>query len=70
MSQSSAVIQDTAITALMELLSDDVFEKKIIKAINEDVDIPMINEKTEKKVFKAIFKVIKTTLQKEFKDQG
>ena len=37
-------------------------KKKIIEKINDNVNIPIINEKTEEKIFTAIFEVIEDVL--------
>ena len=42
----------------------DINKKKIIEQINKNVNIPMIGEDTEQKVFEALFEVIEqATLQ-------
>tara|TARA_Y100000389_G_scaffold177965_1_gene190702 strand:+ start:8863 stop:9093 length:231 start_codon:yes stop_codon:yes gene_type:complete len=48
----------------LELLDDDEIEKLLIKELNDNVDIPIINEKTEKKIMKAIYKSILGALKK------
>tara|TARA_Y100000389_G_scaffold170281_1_gene177160 strand:- start:265 stop:489 length:225 start_codon:yes stop_codon:yes gene_type:complete len=48
----------------LELLDDDEIEKILIKELNDNVDIPIINEKTEKKIMKAIYKAILRSLKK------
>ena len=47
----------------LELLDDDEIEKLLIKELNDNVDIPIINEKTEKKIMKAIYKAILKSLK-------
>ena len=37
---------------LIELFKGEEFSNELIKSINDDVDIPLLNEKTEKKIFK------------------
>jgi hypothetical protein len=44
----------------------DSGQKKIIKTINEAIDIPFLSEKMEEKIFTAIFNVIKGVLRKVF----
>ena len=46
------------IDTLIQLLQEDEFRKDLTKAINEDVDIPIINEKTEKKIINKLFDVM------------
>ena len=43
-----------------ELLKQDAFKQKLVKALNEHIDIPFINEDTEEKVLLAIYDVIKS----------
>ncbi|MAL11559.1 MAG: hypothetical protein CMF74_18090 [Maricaulis sp.] len=49
---------------LMGTLAEDLFSDEnrdeLIKEINEDVDIPLLNEKTEEKILLALWKLIKT----------
>ena len=51
-------LKDKMMTELIELLREDKFKKDLVKAINKDVNIPMINEKTEKKVFDALYDLL------------
>jgi hypothetical protein len=37
-------------------------KKKIIEKINDNVNIPIINEKTEEKIFTVIFEIIEDVL--------
>tara|TARA_Y100000389_G_scaffold141437_1_gene139289 strand:- start:1330 stop:1524 length:195 start_codon:yes stop_codon:yes gene_type:complete len=53
-----------AIESLIGLLEEKEFKKLLIKELNEDIDIPMIGEKTEKKVFDAIYKIIVKNIRK------
>lgn len=48
----------------IELLDHDEFKKHLIRELNEDIDIPFVNEKTEKKVLTSIYKVIMKSLKK------
>lgn len=48
----------------IELLDNDKFKKHLIRELNDDIDIPIINEKTERKVLNSIYKVILTSLKK------
>ena len=49
---------------LMGTFAEDLFSDEnrdeLIKEINEDVDIPLFNEKTEEKILLALWKLIKT----------
>ena len=42
----------------------DENKKKIIDKINDNVNIPIINEKTEEKIFTTIFDIIEDVLTK------
>lgn len=60
MSNTSEVLKNEAINLIQELFQDKEFKKDLIRAINDDVDIPMIGEKTERKVFNALYKIMTT----------
>ena len=40
---------------IAEYLFNDEMKTKIIKSLNENVDIPIISEKTEEKILTAIY---------------
>ena len=48
----------------IELLDNHEFKKHLIRELNEDIDIPIINEKTERKLLNSIYKVIISALKK------
>lgn len=48
----------------IELLDNDEFKKQLIRELNEDIDIPIINEKTERKILNSIYRVILSSLKK------
>jgi len=48
----------------IELLDNDDFKKHLIRDLNEDIDIPIINEKTERKVLNSIYKVVVSSMKK------
>ena len=49
---------------MVDLLEKKDFKKKLIKKINKNVDIPIIDEKTEKKVLDKLYEVIVDTIKK------
>ena len=51
--------------SLLDLLKCDDFKNCLLKEINDEVDLPMIGEKTESKLYKGIYKVIVKTLEKQ-----
>ena len=54
--------------SLLELVSSHLFndstKKAIIDGLNERIDIPIINEKTEEKVLSAIYEVVEEVMKK------
>jgi|TARA_R100001530_G_scaffold24544_1_gene19884 hypothetical protein len=50
-------------------LFNEEMEAKIVKALNDNIDIPIISEKTEEKILKAIYgsveEVIKDAIMKD-----
>ena len=42
----------------------DENKKKMIEKLNDNINIPIINEKTEEKIFTTIFDVIENVLKK------
>ena len=59
----NVLISQLAYDHFIELLERKDFKNTLIKGLNDDVDIPFINEKTEKKVFDAIYKQIVKALK-------
>ena len=59
----SGAAQET-IDHFVELLEKKDFKQLLIKEINDDVDIPMIGESTEKKVLNAVYKALLRALKK------
>jgi len=43
---------------LISLLATDEFKKQLVQALNENIDIPIINEKLEAKILEAILETI------------
>ena len=62
---------------LLNLVTDHIistlekkdFKKKLIKKINEDIDIPMIGEKTEKKVFDKLYDLLLKGIKEVINDE-
>ena len=55
LADNAGELKDKMMNEVIELLRQDEFKKDLVKAINKDVNIPMINEKTEKKVFDSLY---------------
>ena len=49
---------------IVEYLFNDETKAKLLKEINNNINIPIINEKTEAKIFKAIWESIESILKK------
>ncbi len=56
-------IDDMALNHLLEFLEKKDFKKKFLKKLNDNIDIPIINEKTEKKVLDKIYDVMVDALE-------
>lgn len=50
--------REQMITAILDMFEGDDFKNNFLKELNQEVDIPMIGEKKEGKVFKALYKVL------------
>jgi len=53
-----AASKEILLGSLVELLNDSEFKKDFVRKVNENVDIPVINEKTEKKVINTLYKLM------------
>tara|TARA_A100001011_G_C14005377_1_gene713211 strand:- start:469 stop:675 length:207 start_codon:yes stop_codon:yes gene_type:complete len=52
-----------ALAHLLEFLEKKDFKKKFLKKLNDNIDIPIINEKTEKKVLDKVYDVMVDALE-------
>ena len=52
--------------SIVDSIFDDELQAKVVKALNDNVDIPFISEKTEGKILDALYDsiedVVKTTI--------
>ena len=48
---------------LISYLFNEVTKANIIKALNDEVDIPFINEKTEGKILDAVYSVVEDVMK-------
>ena len=53
---------------IIDMLEKKDFKKDLVKKLNGDVDIPFINEKTEKKVIEKIYDVFIKALKEKLDD--
>lgn len=51
---------------LVELMNEDDFKKTLLKELNKEVDLPVLKEKQEAKLFKIVYKVILNFVEKKF----
>jgi len=56
-------MDDIVLDHVVELFEKKDFKNKFIKKLNESVDIPLINEKTEKKVLNKIYELLVKTVK-------
>ena len=56
-------MDDIAGKHLVELLEKKEFKKVLLKKLNDNIDIPIINEKTEKKVLDKVYEVLVDALK-------
>ena len=56
-------LDDVVMDNVIELLEKKDLKNKLIKKLNDAVDIPLINEKTEKKVLDKIYELLLKTLR-------
>ena len=65
---SNEKLEEILVGHIIDLLEKKEFKKKFIKELNDSVDVPIIDEKTEKKVLDAIYKLMLKTLKKIHED--
>ena len=49
---------------IADYIFNDEMKEKIVKELNENVNIPIINEKTEGKIIEAIYEVVEACVKK------
>tara|TARA_B100000424_G_scaffold223262_1_gene182703 strand:- start:15 stop:224 length:210 start_codon:yes stop_codon:yes gene_type:complete len=63
MQKESTKINDIVVDQIIDLFEKKNFKKKLIKRLNDSVDIPFINEKTEKAVLNKIYDLLIDSLK-------
>ena len=48
---------------LVEKIFDDELQKKVVKALNENINIPIISEKTEEKILNALYDTVEDVVK-------
>lgn len=54
---------------VIDTIFDDEMQMKIVKALNENVDIPIISEKTEEKILNAIYDSVEEVIKSAMKEK-
>ena len=54
---------------VIDTIFDDEMQEKIVKALNKNVDIPIISEKTEGKILNAIYDSIEEVVKSAMKEK-
>ena len=49
--------------AIIDSIFDDALQEKVITALNENIDIPFISEKTEQKILDAMYDSIEDIIK-------
>ena len=68
MSFMKNVINDNK-DALVEYIFDDELKGKVCKAINDNVNVPMISEQTEGKIINALYDSVEEVVKEVIKEK-
>ena len=49
--------------AIVDSIFDDELQAKVVKALNDNVDIPFLTEKTEEKILNAVYDSIEDVVK-------
>tara|TARA_Y100000361_G_C11147416_1_gene338934 strand:+ start:434 stop:607 length:174 start_codon:yes stop_codon:yes gene_type:complete len=49
---------------IADYLFNDEMKAKVVKELNDDINIPIINEQTEGKIIEAIYEVVEACVKK------
>ncbi len=55
--------------AIIEKIFDDELQEKIVKKLNDNIDIPFISEATEEKALNAIYDSIEDVVKSAMKEK-
>ena len=58
------VVKNEALEALMEILNHEDFREDFVKKVNKSVDVPIISEKTERKIINALYNLMVKQVEK------
>tara|TARA_X000000950_G_C13860516_1_gene638533 strand:+ start:1735 stop:1941 length:207 start_codon:yes stop_codon:yes gene_type:complete len=65
--ENSKKYLDEQFASLIETLKDELFKEELINNINEDIDIPILSEKTEKKMIDKLYSLFIKHVEKAAK---
>jgi len=68
MSEDPTKMDEILIAQVIDLFEKKNFKKKLIKKLNNSVDVPFINEKTEKVVLNKMYDLLVTAVKDLTKD--
>ena len=68
MSEAPTKMDEILIAQVIDLFEKKNFKKKLIKKLNNSVDVPFINEKTEKEVLNKMYDLLVTAIKDLTKD--
>ena len=55
--------------AIVDSIFDDDLQAKVVKSLNDNVDIPFLTEKTEEKILNAIYDSIEDVVKNAMKEK-
>lgn len=64
-SDVASEIKKATLEAMVDMLNKEEFKDAFLKEINDSIDIPIINEKKEGKIFKALYKILVKIVEKQ-----
>ena len=57
-------LEDKLMETIPAKIDDPAIKAKIVKKLNDNINIPIINESTEEKVFNAIYDIFASVIKK------
>ncbi len=68
MSLIKNIIKDNK-SKIVDAIFDDELQEKVVKRINDNIDIPMISEKTEAKYLNALYDTVEDVVKEAILDK-
>lgn len=57
------IMEKNELAKIVKIFEQKKFKNKLTEKLNKDIDIPIINEKTEKKIMNKIYDVVIDTIK-------